>query len=139
MSRIRHTDEPVCELCEEKLKGAHPYMADWFRRKKAKYINLHCSWAYRSRTEQEMAFTSGASDVHYPMSKHNFTKQSMPCALAIDIFQIGEDGEGVWSVPFCTLLNKENAEAKEQIRWGGTFKLRNGKRDYCHFEFTGPI
>ena len=139
MSVPAHSDKPVCEGCEHRLKGAHPYMAEWFRKKKSKYINLHCSWVYRSRTEQEIAFTSGASDVHYPHSKHNYTKNSMPCSLAIDIFQINDDGEGVWSVPFCKLLNKENEEAKELIKWGGDFKLRNGSRDYCHFEYNGPI
>jgi hypothetical protein len=138
MAILHHTEDPVCPLCEEKLRTACGYMAKWFREKKAKYRNLHVSWAYRGPEEQEKAFQQGASSVHYPHSKHNYTVDGDPFSLALDVFQITEDGEAVFSHKFCELLHKENLEAKLPIRWGGTFKLKKGS-DGTHFEYTGPV
>ena len=124
-----------CNGCNEKLKQAHPILATWFRRKKAKYPNLHIAWGWRGQVEQEEYFSAGKSDVHYPHSKHNARdSDGNPRSLALDLFQITEDGDATWSKPFFARLNEENRQMREPIRWGGTFKLRNGSGDACHFE-----
>lgn len=131
--KLSHAEGPACPLCEEKLKTAHPTIREWFLGKKAKYRNLHVSCAYRGAEEQEKAFKEHATTLHYPESKHNHTEGGKPCSLAVDVFQIDEDGRARFSSLFCAKLNAENQAEGLKIRWGGTFHLKHGN-DGCHFE-----
>ncbi len=131
MNLIHHEAGPICPLCESKLAAAHPYLINWFRSLKKKYINVHLSWAYRNLEEQELAVAEGKSKLHYPDSAHN----KMP-AMALDLFQEDEDGVARWSVSFFNLVNSENVTARLPIRWGGRWKTLG---DNDHFEYDpGP-
>lgn len=126
---------PECYGCNEKLKLVHPILRAWFWRRKAKYPNLHISWGWRDQADQDQAFEEGKSNVRFPNSKHNATgPDGKPLSLALDLFQVDEDGNARWSKAFFSRLAAENKEMREPIRWGGTFKLRNGSTDSCHFE-----
>lgn len=129
--RLHHTDDPICPLCEEKLKGAHEYMAEWFRRVKRSYPNVHTSCAYRGKEEQDAAVARGASRARFPKSAHNFERDGKPCSLALDLFQIDEDGIGRWVPLFFAKINAENEKSGEPLIWGGRFKSIG---DSCHFE-----
>src|SRR5690349_12146439 len=53
---FHHTPEPTCPLCEEKLLTAHKDLQVWFREAKRTFPDMHVSWAWRGKTDQEKAF-----------------------------------------------------------------------------------
>src|ERR1700721_882546 len=100
-----HTTDLVCPRCEDKLKDAHPKMAEWFRnRVKPKYPTAHVSWGYRSRADQNMMVLKKKSQLAGPRSAHNrraaidplmpfnpaneLDINSRPCAEALDLFEL---------------------------------------------------
>lgn len=119
----RHTGDSVCPSCEEKLATAHSKLGDFFRLAKAKYPDLHVSWAYRDQASQDQAFTDGKSKLKFPDSAHNKTP-----SLAIDLFQIDEQGLAVFDG---VRMAKVCEEFGQGIKWGGQWRSLG---DSDHFE-----
>lgn len=114
---------------------AHPRLGEWFRKLKARYPNVHVSCSWRGREEQERLFREQKTDLHFPHSKHNnLSPASQPQSLALDLFQIDEDGVGRWSPLFFAKVNAENEADREPVRWGGKFKIHGRWPDGDHFE-----
>ena len=134
--RLYHEDTPVCGLCEWKLREAHPYLQEWFRRVKIRHTSVHISCAWRNAVDQEQAYNEGKSKAHYPNSPHNFMIGDKACSLALDLFQIDADGMARFSWKFYELINKENIENGDEITWGGNFK---SLRDGPHFQLSAKI
>lgn len=130
-----HTNTEVCTSCEKKLEEAHPKLREWFSAVKKRYINAHVSCAFRNQADQTKVYLEKKSTLRWPNSKHNFMKDGKPCAMALDLFQIDEDGLARWSPQFFAKLNADNEAAKIDLRWGGLFKSLG---DYCHFELKIP-
>lgn len=131
-----HTHDPVCPSCTEKLQTAHPYLAEWFRKLKGRYLNAHVSWAYRGAEDQEQFFKEGKTHCHYPNSAHNKTKpDGTPCAMALDLFQLDDDGVARFAPLWYAKVNTENEANHEPIAWGGKFKSLG---DGDHFELKPP-
>lgn len=130
-----HTSDPVCALCDLKLEQAHPFMLDWFRRVKAKYPNAHISWTYRDKIAQEQAFLDHRTHDHFPNSPHNREnpETKLPESLAIDLFQIDEDGVALFSPKFYLSVAQDCKAEKSPIKWGGEFKTLG---DYDHFQYV---
>lgn len=127
MSSFHHTSEPVCPLCEEKLSQAHEHLATWFRTiVKPKWPDAHVSWSYRGKEDQEKAFADAKTRLHFPKSAHNHQP-----ALALDLFQLNEDGVAVWSPKFFAQVALLNKGEYPNLVWGGTFKTLG---DGDHFE-----
>jgi hypothetical protein len=126
-----HKEGPECSGCSEKLKQAHPFMREWFFRKKKTYENLHVYRVWSDKEEQDRYFKEGSSKLPWPKSPHNYVRDGRPCSLALDVFLINEDGEARFPPLFYAKLNEENERDREPIRWGGTFKTL---RDANHFE-----
>lgn len=128
-----HGDGPSCQGCNDKLRDVHPALGEWFHRMKSKYVSIHIAWGFRNEAEQEKCFRDGASVLRWPASKHNHLGlDGKPQALALDVFQIDDDGVDRWSPAFYFKLSEEiqNEYGPKFIRWGGTFK----KPDKPHFE-----
>jgi hypothetical protein len=121
-----HTSDPVCALCETKLATAHASLGDWFRQVKSLYPDLHVSWGYRDAASQLEAFKEGKTKLNFPNSAHNKTP-----ALALDLFQIDEQGKAKWDGVFFAKLDAFNQEKGHAIKWGGHFKHLG---DFDHFE-----
>lgn len=130
---LHHSDGQSCPLCNDKLLSAHPYLKSWFGRVKAKYVNTHISWAFRNMAEQNQFYKDGRTRAQWPKSPHNHMIGDMPQALALDIFQLDEDGIARFSPAFYNRLNQENEVNLEPIFWGGKFKTLG---DQDHFELT---
>lgn len=129
---LHHTHDPVCLLCEDKLFTADPRLASWFRAVKARYTNVHVSWSWRGEADQEAFFKEGKTHAHFPHSAHNKMDASgKPCSLALDLFQIDEDGIARFSPLFYAKIADESEKTNEPILWGGTFK-NIGDKD--HFQ-----
>lgn len=124
---LHHSSDAECPLCEFKLSQAHGRLAEWYRQVKAKYPNVHVSWSYRGPEDQDKAFFDGKSTLRYPDSKHNKMQDQKPCAEALDLFQIDEDGVARFSPAFYAKV----AEEFKGMRWGGTFR---SLEDKDHFE-----
>lgn len=134
---LHHTDAPVCPLCEEKLKQAHVYLGEWFRALKRRYPNVHVSWSWRGQESQDHAFETGSSRLKWPFSAHNqTTSEGMPNSMALDLFQIDEDGVARWSPSFFAKVNAENEASGEPLRWGGKWKSIG---DSCHYQFSAKV
>lgn len=136
--KLRHTSDSICPLCEHKLIQAHPYIANWFRWVKNKYINVHVAWAFRGEADQTAAVISGASKRPWPTSKHNHTElvgdAILPRSLALDLFLIDEDGIAQWPPLFYARVNKESLDEKYQVMWAGLWK--GTFKETCHFEIN---
>lgn len=127
---LHHLKGPECPGCDDRLKEGHLYIVSWFKAMKLKYPDMHCSWVYRDRKEQDAAVDRGASHTPWPQSKHNAEDEhGNPQSQAIDIFQI-IDAKAVFSKTFCTKVWKDTKN-HFRIRWGGDWP-RLG--DYGHFE-----
>ena len=132
----KHTSDPVCPLCEEKLLSAHVYLSSWFKNLKKRYANAHVSWAYRNAVDQAQFFREGKTHCQYPASAHNKTKADQtPCSMALDLFQEDEDGVARFSPIWYAKINAENEADKEPISWGGKFKNLG---DADHFQLNTP-
>lgn len=134
---MHHKDGPSCPLCDYKALSAHPYLRDWYQKKKASYPNLHISDAWRDKERQNMLYMEGRSQVKWPNSKHNHVNPSgSPESRALDLFQIDDDGVARFSPVFMAKLADENEKDGLPIRWGGTFR---GLKDRVHFELWDSV
>lgn len=107
-------------------------MAEWFRNLKTRFSTVHISCSYRGQEEQDKAFNQKKSNLPYPFSKHNYTdKDGLPCAQALDLFLLSEDGIAQFPYDFYKRIYDICLENKDSIRWGGTFKNLG---DANHFE-----
>lgn len=131
MGKVRHTHDPLCPLCEEKLATAHPVMRDWFRRVKDRHPSVHVSWAWRGEEDQNRFKAEGMSNASFGESKHNHVEEGKPCSLALDLFELMQAGTARWDGVFFAGLNAENEASGEHMIWGGKFRKLG---DYCHFE-----
>lgn len=115
---------------EEKLQTAHPKLAEWFFEAKKQFSDLHVSTAFRGQHEQEKAFQEGKTRARWPRSKHNHTENGLPCALALDVFQL-QEGKAVFCAEFLTILWGWTCAMGYSMKWGGNFKKLV---DCVHFE-----
>jgi hypothetical protein len=125
-----------CPSCEDKLKDAHPDLAEWFRGKvKPNYPHAHVSWSYRGKEDQEHAFLDGKTRLHFPLSAHNkHDDQGNPCALALDLFELDYNGMACWGWAFFRAIANAAQHDGIPIKWGGDFKTLG---DADHFEWSG--
>lgn len=137
MTVLHHSNnEELCPLCEEKLKGAHPYLAEWFRRIRRKDRTAHVAYAHRNREEQHKCVLAGATRLEYPFSPHNHEVDGNPCSLALDLFRQDDRGIGSYPTSMYAAIDKENVSAGEPMIWGGKFKDRF---DGPHFQLSQRI
>lgn len=127
----KHTKEPQCPSCLEKLVGAHLAMRDWFLWVKSMHPEAHVSCAFRDQAKQREEYIAGRSKLDWPMSKHNYIQEGQPCSLALDIFLINAEGKAVFSAEWCRQIYELTLEEKYPIKWGGNFTTL---KDYVHFE-----
>lgn len=130
---MRHEHGPECLRCNELLQDAHPELVAWFKRAKARYVNVHISCSFRNSTEQNKAFAEGKSQLRWPKSKHNNTENGRPCSLALDLFLIDEDGLARFPPLFYAKLNADNERDREPIEWGGKWTKF---KDLVHFQLV---
>lgn len=126
-----HNSDPTCPLCAEKIAEAHPEMRAWFLDVKSRYPNAHVSWSFRCEEDQNQLVLDKKSRLSWPHSAHNQMEDGKPCSMALDLFQIDEDGVGRWSPLWFAKLNAENENNKLPIFWGGNWKTLG---DNDHFE-----
>lgn len=126
MKYSHHVSGPSCAGCNERLVSGDPVIQHFFLAVKSEHNDIHCSWVHRDKSDQEAAFASGESKLHYPNSKHNL----MP-SEAVDIFQIDDNGRAVFDGKFCAGINKRAEELGFKLRWGGSF---HDLGDSGHFE-----
>ena len=120
-----HIRGPLCPGCSAKLELACEKLQEWFYTVKRIYPDIHISCGYRGKEEQEKAFRSGSSKLHYPDSKHNQNP-----AEALDLFQLDSAGKGIFDpVAMARIFN----EFGNKMRWGGAFRSLG---DGCHFELV---
>lgn len=125
-----------CPSCAEKLKDVHPLMVQWFYRVKQKWPDAHISWGFRSQADQDQAVRDGRSKDPWPTSKHNHMDEGVPESLALDLFQMDENGVGIFSPKFYLAVSEWAKNDSVKTRWGGSFPHLH---DYDHFELIlGP-
>lgn len=128
---MKHTNETTCVSCEQKLISVHPYLRDWFHRLKLDHLDLHISWGFRDKENQDKAFSEGKSKLKWPDSKHNKMKDGVPCSEALDLFQL-VNGQAVFDKVFYGTLATKCKKNLDDIAWGGLWKSLG---DFDHFEY----
>jgi len=119
---------------KEQLETCHPDLQILFN---AVIMEVDCSviCGHRNEADQEKAFDSGNSKVHYPDGKHN----SDP-STAVDVYPYPIDFDdlprfywfGGWVLAKAEIL-RNVGEITNKIRWGGNWKgLDNGKIDFSY-------
>jgi hypothetical protein len=128
-----------CPLCTQKLTLAHADIKDWFGKVRGPFPNAHISWTFRDRDSQEQAFSDGRSKLHFPESAHNISDMNGdPCARAIDLFVLDEDGIGTWPPAFFSAVEAFNQTLQAPLMWGGLWKSL-GDRDHWQLQQSpGP-
>jgi hypothetical protein len=135
--KFSHTRSKVCPLCEDKLSRAHPYLREWFTTKiKPKFPQAHVSWSYRGEADQNAFFAADKTKLRFPDSKHNATVDGKPCARALDLFELVDNGTARYSPAFFFSINQQNEHFGEPLKWGGTFKNFG---DGDHFELLDMV
>lgn len=120
-----HTNDPICPLCELKLKDAHPILVDWFVKLiKRVHPDAHISWSYRDEVNQDQCFAEGKSKLRWPDSPHNKRDPVLltPRSEALDLFQLDEQGQAKWPPGWFKQIADETVISGDQIFWGGHFK-----------------
>jgi len=133
---MKHTnDGATCPSCEEKLKDAHPEIAEWFRTKvKARHQDCHVSWSFRDKANQNQCVAEGKSKLAFPMSAHNKSDdQGNPCALALDLFELCSNGMARWAWAYFRAIAEEAKADGISIKWGGDWKSLG---DADHFQWA---
>lgn len=129
-AKISHTVGDSCALCSLKLDEAHPDLRTWYSQIKKKFNDCHVSWSFRDKVSQNEAYAEGKSKASWPNSKHNIMNDGVPCAQALDLFQIASNGMACWVYSY---FKKIKDESGPDIKWGGDFKDKT-LGDYDHFE-----
>lgn len=119
-----------CPLCQKKLEGCNPFMNVLYHEMRAIEKDVHISWGWRGKNDQEQFFNEGKSKVRWPNSKHNIIDENkVPQSQAIDIFFLSSPGRARFYSDWAHIIFENlKPETKARIRWGGEFK------DYLHFE-----
>lgn len=124
---MKHESGPDCPSCAAKLLQAHVNLIEWYLAIiKPEFPNAHVSWSYRDKEAQEACFVKGLTKLHFPNSAHN----KLP-AMALDLFQIDEQGRGVWSPAFYFEVSKLMLPS---MIWGQNWKALG---DQDHFQLRG--
>lgn len=128
-----HVNEPVCQSCLEKLNQCHVEIILFFNFVKQNHYDVHIAWGYRDQSAQELCTSQGKSKNHWPTSKHNHSENGQPCSLAIDLFQLTDDGHAQFEEPFYEMIWLQTKDKNLPIKWGGEF---THLKDYDHFELA---
>ena len=120
-----------CQGCKDRLTEGDPLLDEWFWHMKRFYPDMHTSWVWRSKSDQDNFFAAGNSLQRWPDSPHNAMKQGAPCARAIDVFQQDSKGRAIFSSQFCFMLNEASKREGFQFFWGGSWRSIH---DYNHWQ-----
>lgn len=127
----RHTKDPVCPLCQEKMALAHPTLQEWWKKIKAEFPDAHVSWTFRDKEMQELFFEDGRTRCRWPNSKHNRKP-----AEAMDLFQLRPDGMAAWQRAYFVKIAEWLKAQNCPLQWSGTWTTF---REYDHFEIKQLI
>lgn len=131
---IHHTNDPRCPSCEEKLTDVHEKLRDWFLNfVKPNEPDCHIAWGWRGQSDQHADYMSGRSKLDWPDSKHNNMVNYQPCALALDLFFIGDDDRAYFPYTRYQSIADDTSKAGFPITWGGTFAHL---KDLDHFQLN---
>jgi len=134
---MKHENGKPCERCEQKLTEANPTLVSWFYWVKSNFPDTHIAWSFRDQASQDNAFFKGLSTLTWPNSKHNVVDENgKPCAEALDLFQLGDDGKAYFLHAFYKNVHELTEKEMLPIKWGGTFK---NFPDNDHFELIRPV
>lgn len=130
---LRHdSDAETCPLCSEKLQSADPQLVEWFLDMKKHFPSLHIAWAFRSKEDQDRACKEGASQRPWPTSKHNFMRDGLPCAQALDVFELDENERASFSPRFYFLISELTKKLSfKNVEWSGEWRRF---KELMHFQ-----
>lgn len=131
-----HTKDPVCPLCEEKIQTGHPMLQAYWEHLKSQFETAHLSWVFRGEADQNTFFREGKTRVTWPDSAHNQMKDGLPCARAMDLFEIRPDGVAYFGQDFSAKIWAYCSAAGFSLLWGGNFKHLG---DADHFQLGSSI
>ncbi len=127
---LHHSNGNECPSCGEKISQACEYLRSWFRRARVQFPDVHISWSYRGKTDQQKAYDDGLSRRQYPDSAHNHTRNGEPYSLALDLFQLNAEGRAIYDMGFYAEVAQWCVSNDDPILWGGNYKTF---KDFDHY------
>lgn len=128
-----HTEDSKCPGCEKMLEQCHPDWKAIFHDIKAEFPDCHISCGFRDRNAQEEVYKLGLSRARWPQSKHNFMRAGKPCSLALDLFQIDDEGEAKFKKSYYLEIAQFLNKLGEDVEWSGDWK---NFKEHCHFQIS---
>ncbi len=129
-----HVAGPYCHGCEKKLDEGHELLRKWFHVAKKLDEDVHISWVFRTKEEQDLCNKIGTSKSIWPDSKHNHMVGGFPYSLAMDLFkQVGNVYYA--SKSFYKHINEILIANGSPLTWGGNWLMP----DYPHFEIPNNL
>lgn len=128
----KHIPGDTCPSCDEKLKQAHPDIADWFYQVKKQFKEAHIAYTWRNEFDQNRMVAEGKSKLPWPKSKHNNVDENgNPYSLAVDLFELASNGMACWRWRYF----KDIADqfCNNNVDWGGNWEHF---KDSPHFELN---
>ncbi len=117
-----HVNGKPCDGCAKMLEGGDELISFWFYRVKEAFPTAHLCHVFRGKDEQDEMVKEGASFLKWPNSKHNVMKDGNPCARAMDIFSLEDDGTATFRMGFYVQIANWLEDQGAPITWGGSFK-----------------
>lgn len=128
--RLHHVNGPECLLCEEKLLGGSALIRTWGRKIRIAFPDAHFAWVWRGEADQNKAVKDGASELRWPLSKHNAMEDGKPASKAFDVFQLSERGSALWPWPYYSEIAEWLTLSDAPLDWGYSL----WKKDGPHFQ-----
>jgi len=143
-ARSAHVDGDFCPGCYLRLQHVHPEIARFFQTVKKNFPDFHVSWGYRSASEQQQAYDSGASNAKPGTSLHNaIDSKKQPCSRAIDLFILDADGISRWPGVRFQKLHDWKAENFAATMHKPVIRFKNSKGhlvvDLAHYQLAESV
>lgn len=146
----RHEPGPSCASCDARVAEAHPVLRQWWVKIKTAFPDCHVSWAFRTKELQDLFLRMHKTDLPWPRSKHNATKDGLPNARALDLFRLvpgtapnGQPAQiATFKSAYYVSVRDWLLSQAAPIVWGGDLRVRiegQGIVDGDHYELSKDI
>lgn len=131
-----HTEETACPLCYEKLGLCDPFLTLIYKVIKSEFPDVHISWGFRDKFDQDECFKLKKSRLQWPYSMHNVMKDGKPSSRAIDLFRINDLGKAEFERSYFLQIAQFLYKNTDRIQWSGDWQ--NDFKESDHYQLKEP-
>lgn len=121
----KHRQGLSCEKCEKRALELHETMQYVWHEIKKEFPDCHIAEAWRSEEQQNLIYEKGLSLVKWPLSRHNRMRGGLPCAEAMDLFEL-RDGKAHFNMNYYQSIYLHCQKLALPIEAGCTWRFADG-------------